>query len=78
MSTKLNAKVVANNLEAIRKSIDNAWDANDMTMQWYQLENTLVAICQAIDISQANDKLALVRETIDAFTKRGYFNSYTD
>jgi hypothetical protein len=73
---KMNMKHINNDVASIKQAIDNAWETKQLTMEWYQLESCLVAIIQCETISDPNDKLAMIKDSIDAFTRRGHFNEY--
>jgi hypothetical protein len=62
-----------NTYEQIIDSIDRAWQNNSVKMDWPGLEDTLVGILKSNDLD-AIDKVALAKDCIDAFTKRGHFN----
>ena len=61
---------VAESIE-IRSRIDEAWDTKSAKMDWLGMEDALVKILKSP--WEDRFKVALCRETIDAFTKRGHF-----
>ena len=52
--------------------INRAWETKSSKMNWLGLEKLLVDILRVDDVSDA-DKIQLIKESIDAFTRRGHF-----
>ena len=57
---------------AIIHDLRQAWSNPSMKVDWLKLEDLLVAILRADDVSD-EVKFALIRESIDATTRRGHF-----
>jgi hypothetical protein len=52
--------------------LDIVWQDKRPKMDWLGQEDTLVAILRLTDCDN-NKKVALVKDCIDAYTKRGFF-----
>lgn len=59
-------------MPSIEKRVDSQWDAKGIKVNWSSFEALSVDILKS-DYSDS-DKLALLREAIDAFTRRGHFD----
>lgn len=59
-------------IQQIKDEIDAAWNDKRGLMLWGDMEDLLVVVLRS-DISAA-EQLALCREIIDAFSKRGHFS----
>jgi len=60
------------NINDIERHLDIMRQNRKTKMDWYGLEDTLVAILNLEDCDN-NKKIALVKDCIDAYTKRGHF-----
>lgn len=61
-------------LGAMLVHLGHVWEARNIKMDWLEMEETLVDILNLTDdLVDDKTKLKLVKECIDAFTKRGHF-----
>ena len=59
-------------LQEIEQRLDEVWNNKSIKLDWNGLEDMLVHICNLTD-ADAFKKLSLVKDAIDAYTKRGHF-----
>jgi hypothetical protein len=66
------SEVILKTTQEIESLLDKVWTDGRIKNDYTGLENILVDICSLTD-SDAHKKLALVKDAIDAYTKRGHF-----
>lgn len=63
--------------EEMAKRLDEVRKRRSIAMDWSGLENTLVDILNSISMSE-REQIDMIREAIDAYTKRGHFIRTTE
>lgn len=59
--------------ERTKAIIERAWENKSIKSNWLALEEMMVSILDS-ELMTDSDKIPLLKETIEAYTKRGHFD----